>query len=48
MSSIPIPSIRKGIRGWAGVKTKPILEQMPYDDKNANRTLNRPMAPKNG
>ena len=29
ISSIPIPSNKNGIRGWAGVKTKPIVEQIP-------------------
>ena len=38
----------KGIRGWAGVKTKPTDEQIPYEDRNAKSTFKRPIPPKIG
>ena len=47
MLSIPIPNSRNGIIGCMGLKTNPIVEQIPYEDKTDSKTLIRPIEPKN-
>ena len=44
--SLSIPNIRNGIIGCMGLKTKPIVEQIPYVDKTDSKTLINPIEPK--
>ena len=44
--SLSIPNIRNGIIGCMGLKTNPIVEQIPYEDKTDSKTLINPIEPK--